>query len=655
MDNLLTNLATLKVYWDQSDTDLLSNFMPLVGYAIKTLPNNIVSEEELIDRIYQVAEFRIPRAAANILIRRASRSKYKYIHKEAANYVRNDAAVAHLDFEKVRSRISEKFDVLLERFSAYLNNEFPDEIEERDAQYYFFDILYDMTPRLIQNLYDQDKIQLVDRIVEDNKAEYRVSRFVDHCSRNDADSYDLIISFAQGAILSESFFYSNPETVTTRLRNIKVFFDTSIVLTLLGYAESVFRTPHVELLEILTSMNAKLCIFDVTLKEIRRIFLAAENARLGSARYTPFRPGDVFDFFIRNGYSPSDIRLEAEKLETKLGSLGIVVESRPTYTPALSIDEIKLNEYLNRYFGSDLTIANLARQHDIDCATAIYRLRGAEPQKYFESCKAIFVTGNAELVRAVNDYLRNELAHVSDAPVVIGDKIFTMLMWLKAVDKKPALPRQQLVANSLAAMSPSQKLWDKFLTEAQRLASKGDLTQNDYNIMAFSLEARTALMAVTEGDQTAVSEGTLLDVLKRSKDVILTETRGVYEMRLAAQSKKLRNLDSTLSRIEVLVRRLLKSIMLIALMTVMVLGLLFTEPRTLIAAFDSGPIDYVRLGLAFVFCALLVATILHLFFGVTLGALADRLAGRVSRSLRRGLDRILIGQTDDKRQEVQIE
>src|SRR5690349_360689 len=82
MDNLLTNLATLKVYWDQSDTDLLSNFMPLVGYAIKTLPNRIVSEEELVERIYQVAEFKIPRAAANILIRRASRTRYKFINKE---------------------------------------------------------------------------------------------------------------------------------------------------------------------------------------------------------------------------------------------------------------------------------------------------------------------------------------------------------------------------------------------------------------------------------------------------------------------------------------------------------------------------------------------------------------------------------------------
>ncbi|WP_298243346.1 hypothetical protein [uncultured Bradyrhizobium sp.] len=649
MQNLLTNLATLKVYWDQSDTDLLSNFMPLVGYAIKTLPNRVVSEEELVERIYQVAEFKIPRAAANILIRRASRTKYGFINKEAGSYVRNDAAVAHLDFEVIRLGISQKFQTLGDRFSAYIAETFPNAPREVDPQYYFFDILYDLTPRLIQNLYDAEKSQTFDRIVEDNKAEYRVSRFVDHCFQHDPDSYDLIISFAQGAILSESFFYSNPETVTTKLRNTKVYFDTSIVLTLLGYADEVFRTTHLELHEILVSMNAKLAIFDVTLKEIKRIFLAAENARLGSARYTPFRPGDVFDHFIRNNYSPSDIRLEAEKLESKLENLGISVEAPPPHTVSLGIDEIQLNDYLNKYFGSDLPPSNASRMHDVDCASAIYRLRGGLPQRYFESCKAIFVTGNVELVRAVNEYFRREFKLVSDAPIMIGDRVFTMLMWLKAVDKKPALPRQQLVANSLAAMSPSQKLWDKFLTETQRLAARGELSQNDYNIMAYSLEARTALMAITEGDQSVVTEGSLIDVLSRSKELILTETRRDYEIRLNAQSTILRNLDQTISKIEKLTSLTIKWTSIGALMAVMMAGLLLTDPATALGTIKSKTIDYVRLSLLAAFCSLLLATVANLFFGVTLENIVDGFATKIARRLRLKLNEVFRGEDGRKK------
>lgn len=595
MGNLLTNLATLKVYWDQTDTDLLSNFMPLVGYAIKTLPNNIVSEDELIERIYQVAEFKIPRAAANILIRRASKSRYRYIYKEGGNYVRNDSAVSHLDFENVRRGISDKFEALKNSFEKYISIEFPHATERLETEYYLFDILYDMTPRLIGNLYDQKAIELVDKLAEDNNAEYRVAKFVEHCHLNDLPSYELIMAFAQGAILSESFFYSNPETVATKLRNVRVFLDTSLVLTILGYSESVFRTPHLELIEILESMNARLCIFDVTLKEIQRIFLAAENARLSTARFTPFRPGDVFDYFMRNGYSPSDIKLEAEKLDERLRRLGFHVENRPPISAALGVDEVKLNEYLNREFGSETPIGNLARQHDIDSVTAIYRLRSGEPQKYFESCKAIFVTGNFGLVRAVNAYFKDELGDTSDAPIIIGDRIFTMLMWLKAVDKKPALPRHQIVANSLAAMSPARKLWDNFLQEAQRLAAKGQMTQADYNIMAFSLEARTALMALTEGDQSAVSEGTLLDVLKRSKDLILTETRTDYEKKLATQNGQLRRIETLLTNFESAIFGFVKYLSLFVFFSLVAVGFLFSSPSTIISIVSSSPpVDFIR-------------------------------------------------------------
>ena len=636
MENFLLNMAVIKVNWDQSESDLLDNFMPLLGYAIKMCPNEPISLPVITEKLNEVAEFIFPQGAVNILIKRAAKKKYSYILRDADTFSKNHAILDQIDYPSKRDQVASRHMKLKQKFRAYSESELKAPIPLAEIDKYFFEVLFELAPQLLSRLNRDEDLKVLMDIRDKNSLKYRVFKFVEYLIHIDPEGYEAVDSFVRGAMLTETFYYSDPLEVGKRMRDIRVYFDTQFVLRALGYSDNYYVSPCKELIDMLKDMKVPMHIFHKTYDEIYGILIAARETR-DLRSLTPYRPGDAFDYFARTGATSSDITLEIVRLEKNLEELGTTVVEAPPHAEALGVDEQKLNQYIDVRLPAQ---KDKSRQHDIDCLTAIFRLRLGQTEKFLESCRAIFITTNSKLARASTEFFNEEYG-VSDAPICMTDHIFTALVWLKAVNKRPDLPKERMVANCYAASNPSDELWSKYITEAVKLQEKKNITEEDYAILVHTLDARHKLMSMTEGESEVFFEGSVPEILDYAKQRLIEETQKKVEEKDGQINKLTRKIDNFECATSDIVFKIVRIMTVVVIFVILSFGLIFSTPKYLWHSQQMESFfmwDYLAPA---VFAILLVATLLNLVFGVRLVSVADRLAKAVSEKVRDFLKRRL--------------
>ncbi len=76
---------------------------------------------------------------------------------------------------------------------------------------------------------------------------------------------------------------------------------------------------------------------------------------------------------------------------------------------------------------------------------------------------------------------------------------------------------QRIIADCHAALSPPNVLWQQYENELRRLQESGKVTENQYNLLRYSVASRNALMDLTLGDVDVFTEGTVEEVLARAE------------------------------------------------------------------------------------------------------------------------------------------
>jgi len=252
----------------------------------------------------------------------------------------------------------------------------------------------------------------------------------------------------------------------------------------------------------------------------------------------------VEEHFMREGLGPSDIEVFMNTVERDLRTLGINVCPTPQYKEHLGVDEPALEGLLQAEVGYQ---NQHARQHDLDALTAVWRLRHGQAQRRLETCQAIFVTTNAPLVRAA----RRFFAAGCDGftwPLAILDHDLATVAWLKRPLQAPDLPRKQIVADCYAALRPEGRLWARYLEEIEALRQRGELSNDHFVALRYSVDARRALMDATLGDPEAISGTTVQAVLNATLDSIKSPLLEQIAAREAAQEATEREAQAAAGR-----------------------------------------------------------------------------------------------------------
>ena len=229
----------------------------------------------------------------------------------------------------------------------------------------------------------------------------------------------------------------------------------------------------------------------------------------------------------------AELILLAEKLEEELAALGVDVEETPRYVDAFQIDESVFEDVLKdevKYFNNPKAIV-----YDINSVRSIYAIRGLRAARSLENALAVLVTSNNAFAKAAWVYGQQYESSI-DVSVAITEFSLANLAWLKSPMDAPAIPRTQLLAFSYAALIPSGRLLDKFMSEIDRLESGGSITARDHQLLRSSPRVIPELMHLTLGQDTALTRETVFQTLDRvESDIRREETAKIGKLEAERQ------------------------------------------------------------------------------------------------------------------------
>jgi len=446
-------------------------------------------------------------------------------------------------------------------------------------------------------------------------------------------------------MLANVLYYYDLGSIKKNFEKVEVYFDTTFILRALGYSGNSLKEPCRELIDLLYTQNASLRCFEHTLEEVIGVLFAIANS-IGSTERLRHVHGETMEHMIRANYSRSDILIIIERIREELGSLHIQVRPKPPHSIPLGLDEGRIRSILKENVGYKKEEALL---HDLDALTAIHRLRKGKASENIETCEAIFVTTNRSLAKASYRFFAEDsrIEGFEEKPTYVShcmfDYILTTLVWIKDPLKAPGLPRKRILADCYTALNPNDDLWLRYLDEIDKQQKNEKLSEADYSILRYTIQARTALMDLTYGDPNVFSEGTVKEILEIAKETIISEEK----QKTFAAEEKLKFLEQQkiaqlrhFEKIGIYVGRTAYNILLWGGIIVNLLCLLlsiffiFYEP--------SFKIYGVFLGVFLIFTLITnFLTIYNLYFGQTLQSIARKFEIRVKNFVKDILVRIV--------------
>ena len=96
----------------------------------------------------------------------------------------------------------------------------------------------------------------------------------------------------------------------------------------------------------------------------------------------------------------------------------------------------------------------------------------------------------------------------------------TTQLWLRKPGGHPEIPRKMLMAESYAALSPSNDTWAKYLTKIQQKREAGEINDQQVKVLVLSNSAREGSIEVTGDRASHVGDETPIEVLAQYEDVL---------------------------------------------------------------------------------------------------------------------------------------
>lgn len=374
---------------------------------------------------------------------------------------------------------------------------------------------------------------------------YIISKFVAESYLDASETFQSLVSLAQGAMLSTLLEGESGERVP-KIADLKIALDTKIVLDLLGVqgderyiaARDVFKMIHV---------NGIQCfVFQKTLEEIDAVLLYAEGVLRGEN--TVDRLDGVIEYAFKKSLSPSDLVIFRGGVEEKLSKMSIVVQDSPDYNHIYNLDEDKLRtsirgciEYQNPQ----------AFDRDISCLSAIHRMRRGRGGSDMEGSRYLFVTTNEKVVSGCRQFSKSEGYRY---PLAVSFEYLAMRLWLRAPLASKDVPKDLLVAAAYAGLKPKPKIWDQILENIDNAVVDGVIDENEARLLRYETNTGSIymdqLVASDRVDGNAFVRVAIEQVKNEIKEELRSENRALSEQMREQEVNSARELTAMEQRYE---------------------------------------------------------------------------------------------------------
>lgn len=534
--NTLTSLAILKVNMDHKG-DYLDQLKPFIIQILLDEEPNPVTVEDVSKHIDIKFGLIIPARTIKLVLKRIT--KQHPVKRSHGSYRIIGKLPNSPQIEIKKKEAKKHFDFAVEGLQNFSQNTVKPISDPDEAVISISSFLakFDITC-----LSAYVRGTAIPRLNEDHPVDFiLISNYVKHIQQHDPERFNSFIVIVQGHMLANALLCPDLHKAPKTYKNTIFYLDTPLIIKLLGLEGKPGKYAADELVDLIRNLGGKIAAFSHTFIEVKNaVIRAADNIDCLEYRASIAREAR------RIGTSRSDLIIEAGSMEQKFYEASIEIMNSPNRINKFQIDELKLESELKSR-KSFWRHNPRATQCDIESVQSIYTIRANKSIVSLEKSQAILVTSNDELARAAWDFGQSypSSRYVSS---VITDFALANVSWLKSPMGAPSLPRAQVLAICYAALTPSEGFLEKFLKEVDKLQDEGKISEHKHQLARITPEIEEELMQFTLGQDSALTEETILHKIDRVHKDIKKEEIEKLTQEQEAHRKTRRELHSKLMK-----------------------------------------------------------------------------------------------------------
>lgn len=501
--NLITN-ALLATNWEYSKKDYLDLISPFVLYSVYHETTNKMQYIDIPNvKRYIFKEFGLDLVDSIILCilkRNSNFFKREKLNGKECFYTVTDAYDCK-NFETQRLESKKNYDYFISKMQEFLKNKFNKDFQVQKLEnkltnfvsFNFFDLLHSIDKEVSH---------------KDNE----LASFLNYILNNDRDLTCILQDIVKGQMIFESIYSQNiaQAQIKQKFRNLDVYFDTTFIFYMLGYAGKSYKEYVLQIIDLLKGLGAELKCFQHNYDEVYGILhtcgMAISHGK--QAELTNL------DWFIENKMNSSEILVLCSNLEDNISRYLTIVDTPDFSQPLKNIDWKNFTEYLNKNikYRNEKTLNN-----DVESIAAIFRLRKTDRAQTLESCNAIFVTTNKKLVRTVRDYRKNSNDMQGYCPCITEYEI-SNIAWLKTPSKQNEVLNKSIRFAVSVLQEHSPAFWKRFVETVDRFQKNGSITLENATELKYELYSKRNTNELIEDDDCEITLDNIRDILKRNAE-----------------------------------------------------------------------------------------------------------------------------------------
>src|SRR5690554_199481 len=505
----LVSLAILKSDQDDERRDYLGYIESLVIPILRIWPDEPVTDGSVASKFEREYGLRVPDRTIQLVLRRLARRKYL---KRSHGIFHISRTLPDTYLEGKRRSASEHIANVFRSLQDYAEKRFDIAWSDDDVESAVLGFLDHFGVDCLRAYVFRTALPAVP--VAAPKDQFIIGSFIKGAHKDNKEVFESVVVLIKGQMYSNALICPDLEGLEKNFKGVTFYLDTPLLLNLLNLqGESEFESV-VELVALLQRLKGKVVFFEHTGAELESVLRAsADNIENSKAT------GRVVREMRGLGLRKGDIILKISGYEEELKKYGVTVRRTPEYKSDLQIDEAALDSEISRYVSYKHP---RARDYDINSIRSIFVLRRGLAPRRLEDCGAVLVTNNEALSKAAFSFGKshNSAREVSPA---ITDFSLANVAWLKSPMDAPSLPAKETIAACYAAMEPSSELWQRYLSEIEKLEQKGEVRPDDLAILRVSDISERALMDLTLGDERMFRKDTVSAILSRVKEELAAE------------------------------------------------------------------------------------------------------------------------------------
>ncbi|MDR2410428.1 MAG: hypothetical protein LBE13_20275, partial [Bacteroidales bacterium] len=440
------------------------------------------------------------------------------------------------------------------------------------------------------NIYDSDLLYSIEtksmlpEITVSNTEKYMVGSFIERIVKTD----QFFLKILEGILLSNihlnSIFFIEKDR-KLKLNRVFVYLDTRFILRLTGIEGKFRKEEYAYLLDILISNNCNLRIFDVHYNEVVEILNDCREWFENKKNYNPKYASRALRYFVEHNYKVSDVLACQAEIDTIMKKYKIGVDTHNYEADQLNqynINENKLYSIITRLYNENNTYSenhNVEGMiwNDIKAISSVYRKRKGFSASTLQNVKAIFITNNRTLNKAVREY-NGSINRSEKYSECVTDTYWGTAIWLNTAYKEETFYTKKLIADSIALTELNPKLKEKYLNNIKEKKEKGEFSDSEYYLLREYSGASQYLKDTTFNDEDEYTDSLPEEIIERFRE----EAKKPLQEIIANNDEQIVKKDKELLAHQERVKKQIENIDVIAkrfsLTLLIVFGIIFNIP-----------------------------------------------------------------------------